>query len=104
RASVMSDERTTTIPTESEEDLDDTVVAFPRERTRARGRFRLSLRRRKHKRFKVRKLRVLLLLFGFGVLAAVSTAFGMFMALASDLPRLEDGAPHPSAHLGKRRD
>src|SRR3954451_8284607 len=83
---VMSDERTTI--THLEDDLDDTVVPFPRERARTRGRFRARLwrRRRKTKRFKVRKLRVILLMMGFGVLAAVSTAFGVFMALASDLP------------------
>src|SRR3954447_8122508 len=97
----MSDERTTTVP--SEADLDDTVVPFPRERARTRRRFRLRLwrRRRKPKRFKIRKLRVVLLMMGFGVLAAVSTAFGVFMALASDLPRLEDGANRPSMLLDR---
>src|SRR3954453_12975902 len=98
----MSDERTTTVP--SEADLDDTVVPFPRERARTRRRIRLRLwrRRRKPKRFKIRKLRVVALLIGFGVLAAVSTAFGIFMALASDLPKLEDGANRPSVLLDKR--
>src|SRR3954452_13458271 len=97
----MSDERTTTVP--SEADLDDTVVPFPRERARTRRRIRLRLwrRRRKPKRFKIRKLRVVLLLMGFGVLAAVSTAFGIFMALASDLPKLEDGANRPSMLLDR---
>ena len=98
----MSDnDRTTTIPPESSDEDDDTVVDFPRERTRARGRFRLWRHRRKRKRFKIRKLRVLLLLIGFGVLAGVSTAFGMFMALASDLPRMEDGANRPSLLLDR---
>src|SRR4051794_12245990 len=97
----MSDERTTTVP--SEADLDDTVVPFPRERARTRRRILLRLwrRRRKPKRFKIRKLRVVLLLMGFGVLAAVSTAFGIFMALASDLPKLEDGANRPSMLLDR---
>src|SRR3954471_10619281 len=97
----MSDERTTTVP--SEADLDDTVVPFPRERARTRRRIRLRLwrRRRRPKRFKIRKLRVVLLLMGFGVLAAVSTAFGVFMALASDLPKLEDGANRPSMLLDR---
>ena len=44
----------------------------------------------------------MLLLIGFGVLAAVSTAFGVFMALASDLPKLEDGANRPSMLLDRR--
>ena len=39
---------------------------------------------------RIRKLRVLALLAGLGVLAAVSTVFGMMMAVASDLPRMED--------------
>jgi penicillin-binding protein 1A len=102
---MSEDDRTTTIPYESSaEDVDDTVVPFPRERTRARrrGRLRLWRQRRKRRRFRVRKLRVVLLLFGFGLLAAVSTAFGMFMALASDLPQLEDGAHRPSVLLDKR--
>src|SRR5829696_1959477 len=39
---------------------------------------------------RIRKLRVLALLFGLGTLAAVSTVFGMMMAVASDLPEMED--------------
>ncbi len=101
----MSDnDRTTTIPPASSDEDDGTVVDFPRERTRARGRLRLWRHRRKRKRFKIRKLRVLLLLVGFGLLAGVSTAFGMFMALASDLPRLEDGANRPSMLLDRNGD
>jgi penicillin-binding protein 1A len=42
---------------------------------------------RRHVR--IRKLRLLLLLLGLGILAAVSTVFGMMMAVASDLPKLE---------------
>ncbi len=41
---------------------------------------------------RVRKLRLLLILIGFGALAAVSTIFGMMMAVASDLPQLENRA------------
>ena len=37
---------------------------------------------------KLRKLRLLLILVGLGALAAVSTVFGMMMAVASDLPLL----------------
>ncbi len=91
----MSDERTTTIPDEDEGlNGSGSVVEFSRSRTRARkhGKRRLRLwpRRKRKKRFKVRKLRVLIVLFFLGVLAAISTAFGMFMALASDLPKLEN--------------
>jgi len=39
---------------------------------------------------RIRKLRVIALLAGLGVLAAVSTVFGMMMAVASDLPQMED--------------
>src|SRR4051812_45251682 len=41
------------------------------------------------RRVRIRKLRLLVLLLGLGVLAAVSTVFGMMMAVASDLPKLE---------------
>ena len=39
---------------------------------------------------RIRKLRVLALLIGLGLLAIVSTVFGMMMAVASDLPKLEE--------------
>ena len=39
---------------------------------------------------RIRKLRVVAILLGLGVLAVVSTVFGMMMAVASDLPQLED--------------
>ena len=42
------------------------------------------------RKVRIRKLRVFALLAGLGVLAAVSTVFGMMMAVASDLPQLED--------------
>ena len=58
-------------------------------RAQARARLRLWRRRRRQKRFKVRKLRVLVVLFGLGVLAVVSALFGMFMAVASDLPPID---------------
>src|SRR5829696_10467353 len=41
---------------------------------------------------RIRKLRVIALLAGLGLLAAVSTVFGMMMAVASDLPELEEPA------------
>jgi len=41
------------------------------------------------RRLRIRKLRVLGVLFGLGILAIVSTIFGMLMAITSDLPQLE---------------
>jgi penicillin-binding protein 1A len=48
------------------------------------------------RRVRIRKLRLFALLFGLGILAAVSTVFGMMMAVASDLPRLEQPATRNS--------
>ena len=47
---------------------------------------------------KIRRLRLIALLTGLGLLAGVSTVFGMMMAVASDLPALEvlDVAENPS--------
>ncbi|MGB9185008.1 MAG: transglycosylase domain-containing protein, partial [Solirubrobacteraceae bacterium] len=39
---------------------------------------------------RVRKLRLLSILLGLGVLASISTVFGMMMAVASDLPQIEN--------------
>jgi hypothetical protein len=39
---------------------------------------------------KVRKLRLLAIVLGLGTLAAISTIFGMMMAVASDIPQLEN--------------
>jgi penicillin-binding protein 1A len=44
------------------------------------------------KRVKIRKLRVFGVLLGLGVLAVISTIFGMLMAVTSDLPSLEEPA------------
>jgi penicillin-binding protein 1A len=46
---------------------------------------------------KVKKLRLLLILSGLGALALVSTVFGMMMAVASDLPQLENKAEYERA-------
>src|SRR3954471_3676793 len=62
------------------------VVPFPQQRYPRRG---LLRRRRPPKGFRVRKLRVALVLLGLGILALVSTVFGMLMAVASELPPLE---------------
>jgi len=45
----------------------------------------------------VRKLRLILILLGLGALAIVSTAFGMMMAVASDLPQIENRQVYSSA-------
>jgi penicillin-binding protein 1A len=46
---------------------------------------------------KLRKLRLLLILIGLGALAFVSTVFGMMMAVASDLPQLENKQQYKQA-------
>ncbi|HYV16605.1 MAG TPA: transglycosylase domain-containing protein [Conexibacter sp.] len=43
-----------------------------------------------HPRPRIKKLRVLSILAGLSVLAVISTIFGMMMAVASDLPQLEN--------------
>jgi penicillin-binding protein 1A len=98
----MSDhERTSTIgataPAEGAE-----VLQFPRTRERKHPRLRPWRRRRRPKRFKVRKLRVLAVFFFLGILAVVSALFGMFMAVASDLPPLEEPAHQPSVIVDAR--
>ncbi len=51
---------------------------------------------------RIRKLRVLALLAGLGLLAVVSTVFGMMMAVASDLPALEEPATQNSVIVDRR--
>jgi penicillin-binding protein 1A len=46
---------------------------------------------------KLKKLRLAFVLFGLGALALVSTVFGMLMAVASDLPALENQAQFDKA-------
>jgi len=46
--------------------------------------------RRRRKPVKIKKLRLMLILLGLSLLAFVSTVFGMMMAVASDLPQLEN--------------
>ena len=41
---------------------------------------------------RLKRLRLALILFGLSLLALVSTVFGMMMAVASDLPELENRA------------
>jgi penicillin-binding protein 1A len=52
---------------------------------------RISARRpRKPKPGRIKKLRLLILVLGLGLLAIVSTFFGMMMAITRDLPQLEN--------------
>src|SRR3954454_4673575 len=44
------------------------------------------------RRVKIKKWRVLLVLSGLGIIAVISTLFGMMMAIASGLPKLEEPA------------
>ncbi len=46
---------------------------------------------------KLKKLRVALILLGLSLLALISTVFGMMMAVASDLPALENQAEYQAA-------
>src|SRR4051794_34908688 len=46
---------------------------------------------------RVKKLRLAFLLLGLGILALISTVFGMLMAVASDLPALENKAEYDAA-------
>ncbi|MGB2712277.1 MAG: transglycosylase domain-containing protein, partial [Conexibacter sp.] len=66
--------------------------------TATRPRARLLPRRRASRppRPRIKKLRVLSLLVGLMLLAAVSTVFGMMMAVASDLPALENHEQYSS--------
>ncbi len=92
-------EPTTTIPAEEARDGNGArVVPFPRTR-------RFGRRPRRPKRVRIRKLRMLALLLGLTLLAIVSTMFGMLMAVASDLPALEEPAHKNSVlldHAGHR--
>ena len=73
------------IPTQGEE-LDAPIPLLqPRQR-----RWRRGGRGDRPPKPRLRKLRLLLILSGLGALAAVSTVFGMMMAVASDLPQLEN--------------
>jgi penicillin-binding protein 1A len=51
---------------------------------------------------RIRKLRVFALLAGLGLLAIVSTVFGMMMAVASDLPQLEEPSATNSVIVDRR--
>ena len=51
---------------------------------------------------RIRKLRVFALLAGLGLLAIVSTVFGMMMAVASDLPELEEPSATNSVIVDRR--
>ena len=46
---------------------------------------------------KLKKLRLALVILGLSVLALISTVFGMLMAVASDLPSLDNEAQYRAA-------
>jgi penicillin-binding protein 1A len=46
---------------------------------------------------RLRKLRLILILVGLAILAIISTLFGMLMAVASDLPQLENRSQYKLA-------
>jgi penicillin-binding protein 1A len=54
------------------------------------------------RRVRIRKLRLFALVGGLSALAAVSTVFGMMMAVASDLPRLEAPANRNSVLVDRK--
>jgi penicillin-binding protein 1A len=58
-------------------------------------RWRRRLRRTGKPR--VKKLRLLMILVGLGILAVISTVFGMMMAVASDLPQIENQQQYRTA-------
>ncbi len=61
----------------------------------ARPKRRFGRRRKgRRRRPKIRKLRLFWILTGLGALAVVSTIFGMMMAVASDLPQIENRAEY----------
>jgi penicillin-binding protein 1A len=98
----MSDhERTSTISADAPAGGAE-VVEFPRTRESRRFPPRLWRRRRRPKRFKIRKLRVLLVVFFLGVLGIISALFGMFMAVASDLPHLQRPTHIPTTIVDRR--
>jgi penicillin-binding protein 1A len=68
-----------------------TVVAL-----RPHGRRKSGKPKPPRRHVRVRKLRLFALLLGLGILAAVSTVFGMMMAVASDLPNLQPQATRNS--------
>jgi penicillin-binding protein 1A len=88
---MSKSERTSTIPRTPSNGA--TVVPFPG----TNGKPPKQPRRR----VRVRKLRVFALLLGLGALAVVSTVFGMMMAVASDLPSLEEPAQHNTVILDR---
>ncbi|MGI8579501.1 MAG: transglycosylase domain-containing protein [Solirubrobacteraceae bacterium] len=53
---------------------------------------------------KVKKLRLALILAGLGTLAFISTMFGMMMAVAADLPKLEDSEQFRNARNSQLLD
>jgi penicillin-binding protein 1A len=47
---------------------------------------------------RIKKLRLLLIVIGLGILAMISTLFGMMMAVASDIPQIENVTQYSTGH------
>lgn len=62
----------------------------PKDNKHSRGTARQRAKAEKSARPQVKKLRILLITAGLLLLAGISTIFGMMMAVASELPKLED--------------
>ena len=60
--------------------------------------WRWRRRLRRAGRPRIKKLRLLLIVIGLGILAAVSTVFGMLMSVASDIPQIENVTQYSSGH------
>ncbi|HEU4702624.1 MAG TPA: transglycosylase domain-containing protein [Conexibacter sp.] len=76
-------------------DAHGNTTTSPRPRARL-PRVRLR-RRRAPGRPRIKKLRVLAIFAGLGLIAFISTVFGMMMAVASDLPQLENREQYRSS-------
>ncbi len=72
------------------EDASEPIPFRPVRRRGGGGQNGNGRRGRRNGRRRVRWLRLLSILAGFGVLALISTMFGILMAVASDLPQLEN--------------
>ena len=73
------------------------AAAAPRPPRARRGRRRDRRRRRASRKPRLKKLRIALVLLGLAVLALVSWIFGIMMAVAQDLPALENRAQYERA-------
>jgi len=90
----MDSERTSHSAAVADDDSESSVIPLRPEDADGNEPPGISLR--------IRKLRVFALLAGLGLLAIVSTVFGMMMAVASDLPELEEPSARNSVIVDRR--